>query len=233
MKIAPTPDGTNTNTASGEASRTRCRNGAKSGLRNGTRSSAGTCPPSAVNRFLNVVSASMPGPKSVTSVTTFLMPACHAQLASGLVTCGSVNPARTTNGDCSVIDEVAAAITTSGIFACVAMGTVASASGVRPKPARIATLSLTTSSCAMRRVVSAVPASSLRITSIFLPATMLPFCCIHSLTAPSIWRPVDANGPVIGRIRPILTVSCATAAPANSEAANATAASNRLYMVPP
>ena len=74
------------------------------------------------------------------------------------------------NGLCSVTAEVAAAMTIIGTFACVAIGAVANAVGVRPKPARNATLSLTTSSCASRRVVSAVPASSFRMTSIFLPA---------------------------------------------------------------
>ena len=51
--------------------------------------------------------------------------------------------------------DVAAAITTIGVLLCVAIGAVASASGVRPKPASTSTLSLTTSSCAIRRVVSA------------------------------------------------------------------------------
>ena len=62
MKIAPTPDGTNTKTASGDASRTRCRNGAKSGLRKGTRKLSTTCPPAAVKRVLKAFSASIPGP---------------------------------------------------------------------------------------------------------------------------------------------------------------------------
>ena len=78
------------------------------------------------------------------------------------------------NGLCSVTADVAAAMTIIGTFACVAIGAVANAVGVRPKPARNATLSLTTSSCARRRVVSAVPPSSFRMTSIFLPATVLP-----------------------------------------------------------
>ena len=74
--------------------------------------------------------------------------------------------------------EVAAAITTSGVFDCVAIGAVASASGVRPKPASTLTLSLTTSSCAMRLVTSGVPVSSLTISSTFLPATVSPFCAM-------------------------------------------------------
>ena len=74
--------------------------------------------------------------------------------------------------------EVAAAITTRGVFDCVAIGAVASASGVRPKPASTFTLSFTTSSCAMRLVTSGVPVSSLTISSTFLPATLAPFCAM-------------------------------------------------------
>jgi hypothetical protein len=118
--------------------------------------------------------------------------------------CGSVKLVRTMYGDCSVIIDVAAAVTTIGVLLCVAIGAVASASGVSPKPASTSTLSLTTSSCAMRRVVSATPASSLTITSILRPATVLPFCAMKSLTAASSWRPVDADWPVIGRMKPIL-----------------------------
>jgi len=80
-----------------------------------------------------------------------------------------------------------------------------------PKPAMKLTLSLTISSCARRLVLSGKVASSLTMTSIFLPATVSPFCCMYSLTALSICLPVDAWPPVIGRIRPIFTVSCACA----------------------
>ena len=66
--------------------------------------------------------------------------------------------------------EVAAAVTTIGVLLWVAIGAVASASGVRPKPARTSTLSLTISSWATRRVVSATPASSLMISSTLRPA---------------------------------------------------------------
>src|SRR5229473_1888316 len=107
--------------------------------------------------------------------------------------------------------EVPAAITTSGTFACVASGAAASAAGVTPKPAMKATLSLTISSWASRLVLSGTAPSSLRTTSIFLPATLAPFCCTYSRTAASICRPVEACWPVIGRIRPILTASCAGA----------------------
>ena len=73
---------------------------------------------------------------------------------------------------------VAAAMITIGILPCVAIGAAASASGVRPKPARILTLSLTIISRAMRWVFSATLASSLTISSIFLPATVAPLCCM-------------------------------------------------------
>jgi hypothetical protein len=43
------------------------------------------------------------------------------------------------------------------------------------------------------------------------------------LTAASIWRPVEANGPVIGRISPIFTASCAQASVPLKESANAAA----------
>ncbi|MDT4884967.1 hypothetical protein FQZ97_1211520 [compost metagenome] len=72
--------------------------------------------------------------------------------------------------------EVAAAITTSGVLDCVATGAVAKASGVRPKPASTCTLSLITSSCAMRLVTSGAPVSSFTISCTFLPATVSPFC---------------------------------------------------------
>jgi len=64
----------------------------------------------------------------------------------------------------------------------------------------------------VRREVSGTAASSLTITSTVLPPALVPFCACHSLTAASICRPVDACCPVIGRIRPIFTVSdCAIA----------------------
>ena len=71
--------------------------------------------------------------------------------------------------------DVAAAITIIGVFASVAIGALASASGVRPKPASTLTLSLTTSSCAIRLVVSgAIPVSSRTISSTLRPATVSP-----------------------------------------------------------
>ncbi len=88
--------------------------------------------------------------------------------------------------------EVAAAITTSGVLDCVAIGATAIAEGVMPKPASTSTLSLTTSSCARRRVTSGRLVSSLTISCTLRPATVSPFCAIHSLAAASIWRPVVA-----------------------------------------
>ncbi len=73
-----------------------------------------------------------------------------------------------------MIVEVPAAITISGTLACVAIGAIAIAEGVMPKPAKMATLSLTISSCASRLVTSGTLVSSLRMTSIFLPATVVP-----------------------------------------------------------
>ena len=73
-----------------------------------------------------------------------------------------------------------------------------------PKPASTSTLSLTTSSWAMRRVVSGTPPSSLTMTSTLRPATVVPFCACQSLIAASICLPVDADWPVMGRMKPIL-----------------------------
>ena len=75
--------------------------------------------------------------------------------------------------------EVAAFITTMNFFACADTSAAASAFGVSAKPARMSALSRTTSSCASRLATSgAMPPTSLRITSIFLPATVSPCCCI-------------------------------------------------------
>ena len=110
--------------------------------------------------------------------------------------------------------EVPAAITSSTTLASVASGATASAVGVMPKPATTATLSLTISSWAMRLVLSGTAPSSLRMTSIFLPATVVPFSAMYRSTAALICLPVEACCPVIGRISPIFTVSCAQPRPA-------------------
>ena len=112
------------------------------------------------------------------------------------------------------LTELLRAATTIGVLLWVAMGAVTSAIGVRPKPASATTLSLTTSSCARRREVSATPASSLSSTSTLRLPILPPVCCIHSLMAPSICLPVEACCPVIGRMTPIFSGSAwAQAAP--------------------
>src|SRR4030095_2705661 len=62
-------------------------------------------------------------------------------------------------------------------------------------------------------VTSGVPVSSLTMSCTFLPATVSPFCAMYSLAAASTCLPVEAKGPVIGRIRPILKASCARTMP--------------------
>ena len=64
------------------------------------------------------------------------MPFFTAHSAIGTDDCARVKLVRTTKGEASVIDDVPAAITTSGTLAWVAIGATASAIGVRPKPAR-------------------------------------------------------------------------------------------------
>src|SRR5438034_1007050 len=59
---AVSPAGVKMKTASGLASLIRWTNGANSGFLSGTRSDPITSPPFAANTFLNVVSASSPGP---------------------------------------------------------------------------------------------------------------------------------------------------------------------------
>ena len=73
--------------------------------------------------------------------------------------------------------EVAAFMITMNFFACIETSEAASAFGVSTKPARMSTLSRTTNSCASRLATSgAGPPASLRMISIFLPATVSPFC---------------------------------------------------------
>jgi hypothetical protein len=77
----------------------------------------------------------------VTIVTTLLMPFFAAHVAIGAVICGSAKPERTMNGERVGMIDVAAAITTIGTLASVAIGAAASASGVSPKPASTVTFS--------------------------------------------------------------------------------------------
>ena len=73
--------------------------------------------------------------------------------------------------------EVAAFITTMNFLASAETGPAPSASGVSTKPARMSTPSRTTSSCARRLATSGFgPPVSLRMSSIFLPATVSPCC---------------------------------------------------------
>ena len=129
-----------------------------------------------------------------------------------------------------MIIAVAAALTISGTLAAVAIGAAASASGVRPKPTSAAAWSLVTSSCASRLVTSAAPVSSFRIRLIFLPATVSPCCLMYSSAPARSCLPVEADGPVIGTIMPIFTVSSARAGAVKTEAANA-APSNRRFTI--
>src|ERR1700678_4433284 len=84
----------------------------------------------------------------------------------------------------------------------------------------------------MRLVLSGTAPSSLIRSSTFLPATVSPFCAIYSLIPAAICLPVDCCWPVIGRMKPILTLSCASAAPAaeNTKVAHA-AARNSLRFI--
>ena len=73
--------------------------------------------------------------------------------------------------------EVAAFITTMNFLASAETSAAAMALGVSTKPARMSTLSRTISSCASRLATSGLtPPVSLRMNSIFLPATVSPFC---------------------------------------------------------
>ena len=78
-------------------------------------------------------------------------------------------------GDLVITTEVAAFITTMNFFASADTSPAAIAFGVSTKPARMSTLSRTTSSCDRRLATSgAGPPTSLVISSIFFPATVSP-----------------------------------------------------------
>ena len=86
-----------------------------------------------------------------------------------------VTEVRTIIGDCSTTIEVAAFITTMSLPASSETSAAPSASGVSAKPARMSTPSRTTSSWARRLATSGFgPPVSLRMISIFLPATSSP-----------------------------------------------------------
>ena len=127
MNGAPTPDGTNTNTASGlsVAHALQERREVRVLERHAqlVEHLAAVEPERDSEVLLGVDAGTEVGHQRHHLLDAGL----PAQLASGLVTCGSVKPARTTNGDFSVITDVAAAITTIGVLLCVAIGAVASA----------------------------------------------------------------------------------------------------------
>ena len=111
------------------------------------------------------------------------MPLSQAQRAMGAVFCGSVIEVRTMLGDFSVTEEVAAFITTIGTLPCVATGAAEKAFGVRSKPARMSTLSLTRNSCARRLATAgAMPVSSLTSSLILRPATVSPCSATYRST---------------------------------------------------
>ena len=76
-----------------------------------------------------------------------------------------------------VMNAATSIITTMNFFASAETSAAASAFGVSEKPPKMSALSRTTSSCARRLDTSgAMPPVSLRMTSIFLPATVSPCC---------------------------------------------------------
>ena len=90
--------------------------------------------------------------------------------------------------------EVAAFITTMNFLASAETSPAASALGVSTKPVRMSTLSRVTSSCASRLATGGLmPPVSLVMISIFLPATVLPFCFMNSLMALSCCVAASAN----------------------------------------
>src|SRR5262245_9578995 len=95
----------------------------------------------------------------------------------------------------------------------------------------MSTLSRTMSSCDRRLATSgAGPPVSLRMISIFLPATLSPCCFMYVLMPLSSWLPASANCPDSVSTSPILTVPCACAA---SETVHKAAASDVLSTFPP
>ena len=89
------------------------------------------------------------------------MPALgRAQVPNVSVTCGIVTEVRTMYGDLVVMIEVAAFMTTMNFLASAETSAAASAFGVSRKPARMSTLSRTTSSCASRLATSGADAAA-------------------------------------------------------------------------
>src|SRR5882762_11935458 len=129
---------------------------------------------------------------------------------------------------------VAAFITTMNFFASADTSAAARALGVSTNPARMSTLSRTTSSCAWRLATSgATPPVSLRMISSFLPATESPCSFMYSLMALSICVAASANWPEYGMISPILTGCCAKAGTAAQSASVLRIARRRFMVFPP
>ena len=105
-------------------------------------------------------------------------PLFAAQVPNVSATCGKVTELRTEYGDLVVMIEVAAFMITMNFFACAETSAAASAFGREHEAGRARRrLSRTTSSCASRLATSgAGPPMSLRMISIFLPATVSPCC---------------------------------------------------------
>src|SRR3954467_3482104 len=81
-------------------------------------------------------------------------PLVAAQVPKVSITCGSVTEVRIMYGDLVITAEVAAFITTMNFFASAETSPAAMALGVSAKPARMSTLSRTTSSCDRRLATS-------------------------------------------------------------------------------
>ncbi len=231
IRTEPTPEGTKAKNASRAASRARCREGAKSGFCSGARRLSTTCPPASANRVLSQVSASMPGPWSVTSVASLRTPSRAAHSARTVVVCETVTEVRAMEGGCSVTAAVAAAMTTCGTFA---RGDRGRRQGEGREPEAGQEAHLLVHRQFLRRTpggASATPPPSLRTTSIGWPATDPWLARMQRRAAASIWRPVDRNGPVIGRIGPILIgprAPCARAPPPPASGTPAASAEKSL-----
>jgi hypothetical protein len=93
-------------------------------------------------------------------------------------------------GERVVTTDEAAFITTIGVFDSVATGAAASASGVKPKPARKSTLSRVTSSWASRLAISGLgPVVSRTSSSMRRPPTLSPCSLKYALMPASICLP--------------------------------------------
>ena len=194
--VADFPAGTKTNSASGLASLTRCRNGAKSEVGGGMRTVPIIFPPPSVKPLVKPSCASWPGPKSATA-TYAVLNFFDDQVPIGKLDCHSVNDVRAMYGDNVVSIAVPAFMMMNGTFASVASGAIAAAFGVQTTPVIRFTLSRTISSWARRLAVSGLmPVSSRLMISIFTPAGSFDsFCFMNRSTAFWIWSPFDAIGP--------------------------------------